>query len=148
MLYALNVHNCLCDRKIEVVQQHVYLGITVDNFFTWRPHISNLCNRLRSVCFQLFHLSYMLPNQVLKTVYVALVESLICYGILAWGNASSYHLNLISSLQYKMLKIITPKSIINELKSEPINLFKYNKLFPVTQMYKYKLILKFYFEPS
>ena len=40
-----------CDVIIECVDNHVYLGVVIDRFLSWRPHITTLCKRLRSCAF-------------------------------------------------------------------------------------------------
>ena len=75
-----------------------------------------------------------MPRKLLKTVYQALVESVINYGVRIWGSASSTVLtNLITTQKY-ILKIINKKP-----KRYPtIDLFNETKLLTVRQIYIHK----------
>ena len=145
---TLHINECNCNETIEVVDSHKYLGITVDKHFTWKTHIANLCKRLRSVALQMYNLKCILPFNLLRTVYIALAESLVSYGLLAWGNASAFYLQSIFSIQCKMLKTLASPSLKKHSSCDHVDLFKYCKLLPIQQMYKYRLILKFYYDSN
>ena len=71
------------------------------------------------------------PSQILwvgpKTIYNALIQPHIDYGILSWGTAAETNLNKISSLQRKAIRILTFKK--KEEDSAP--LFKQENLLPL-----------------
>jgi hypothetical protein len=67
------------------------------------------------------------------------------YGLLAWGNASNYHINRITSIQNKIIKTIVPKNIKEELNSNLPNLSQFCQVLPVSDLYIYRFLLKFYF---
>lgn len=135
-----------CINKIEVVNSHVYLGVTIDSSFSWYDHIEKLCNRLRSCAFIMYSLKFILPFSLLRTVYSALVESILSYGILAWGNASYSFIYHIESLQTKIVKNITPPHILYKHKDNAIKLFQHCNFLPLISLYDYKFILNFYFD--
>jgi predicted Holliday junction resolvase-like endonuclease len=58
-----------CSDIIQNVDSHVYLGLTIDNRFSWKPHIDHLCRRLRSCAFQLYLLKNIVHFKIMKSVY-------------------------------------------------------------------------------
>lgn len=135
--------NCTCKQIIESVYSHGYLGIEIDKCFSWENHIIKLCNRIRPCAAQLYHLKYILPYNLLRTVYISLVESIISYAVLAWGNASNVYINQISNLQIKILKTILPNHITEMCSSN--ELFEITGLLPVNKLFTYRLILSYYY---
>ncbi|KAG8327444.1 hypothetical protein J6590_108236 [Homalodisca vitripennis] len=108
--------NLLCSLKNSVSLGHIesiteikILGIIVDNKLTWTPQIESMCTKLAKVIYLLKSLSSMLPLQYLRIVYFAFFHSVICYGVLLWGNSS--HVNNILLLQKKAIRIVT-KSLV------------------------------------
>jgi hypothetical protein len=134
-----------CQSIIEVVPNHVYLGLIVDNNFSWRPHIDSVCSKLRCCAFKLYNLKFVLPFNLLRTVYSALVESIIAYGIISYGNASFTHLSKIESLQSKIIKTITPHHVKSTLDYDLTKMYQRSNFLPINHLFIYKFILKFYF---
>ena len=64
-----------------------YLGVDVDDRLKWDVHVTNLTNRLRKTVYKFVQLRHILRPDLLKTVYYALVESLLTYGTVVWGGA-------------------------------------------------------------
>lgn len=83
-----------------------YLGILVDNHLRWNHHIENLVKKLRSLSYMFQKLKYILNIHELKSVYFALVQSLLTYGIIGWGGAYSNVLKPLEIIQKRILKII------------------------------------------
>jgi Reverse transcriptase (RNA-dependent DNA polymerase) len=135
-----------CTSVIEEVPNHVYLGVTIDNRFSWRPHIDLLHNKLKSCAFKLYILKSILPFNLLRTVYAALVESTISYGILAWGSASDTHLHRITSLQNKIIKNISSTHFEHTPNEALGNMYRYCNFLPVNKLFEFKFILNHYFE--
>lgn len=131
--------------KIELVNTHKYLGLTIDNTFSWKFHIQNLCNRLRSCIYHMYNLKRIVPKQTLRTIYMAIVESILAYGILAWGNATYSHLRPLISIQNKIIKIITTSHNTINSPSTLADKYKSINLLPFQQLFKYRLILKYYY---
>jgi Reverse transcriptase (RNA-dependent DNA polymerase) len=139
-------HVCQCTVEIETTDSHVYLGVLVDRYFSWKPQIDALCNRLRSCSYQLYKLQFILSFKTIRSVYCALVESLLLYGVMAWGNANAGHLQRISSIQNRMIKSITPSNVSNGKSLD--FLYQFCNLLPFFKLFKYRLILKHYYCPQ
>lgn len=131
--------SCVSCPCIETVPTHVYLGLTVDHLHCWRPHIDLISNRLRSAAFQLYRLKNILSFSNIRLVYNALVESIILYGILAYGNSSNGHIRKIEIIQNRIVKNLAPMTLSN------IQAFKHCNLLPFQQLFLYRIIIKYYF---
>lgn len=99
--------------EISVDGQHIkevastkYLGIVIDKFLKWQPHIDYISDKIRKLIYKFYLLREFINSKTLLTIYKAFVESIVRYGILVWGglyNNSLYKLNII---QKYILKII------------------------------------------
>lgn len=98
------------DQCIKETSSTKYLGVVIDKFLKWQPHIDYVSNKIRKLIHKFYLLREFLNRKTLITIYKAFVESIIRYGILVWGglyNNSLYKLNLI---QKYILKIIFRKN--------------------------------------
>lgn len=97
------------DHCIEEISSTKYLGIVIDKFLKWQPHIDYVSGKIRGLIHKFYLLREFLNKRTLIIIYKAFVESIIGYGILVWGglyNNSLYKLNII---QKYILKIIYRK---------------------------------------
>lgn len=122
---------CEC-ADIEVVEQYKYLGLTIDKSFSWKTHITHLCDKLRLVLVKFHHLSSVLERATLYTVYYALVDSLLSYGLACYGNTFKTYLDKIKLLQIRFMKLLVDKNTKKRCKdSEYEELFLECKMLPV-----------------
>lgn len=137
-LHNGSVEPCQNCKIIEVVENHTYLGVVVDDTFSWSAHIQKLCKQLRHISYKLYYVTKILPSGISLMLYKALAESVLRHGIGAWGNASNCYLLKITDIQKRILKIIkTP--------DHHQNVFQAHQVLEVTKLYKLNLILKYYF---
>ena len=74
------------DESVETVGCYKYLGFTIDNKLNWHAHIDVLCNKLNTRLFFLKKLKSFHGNEsILKMFYLALIQSVITFGISCWG---------------------------------------------------------------
>lgn len=82
-------HGCnedFCDCKIITKEDNFkYLGVTFDSRLTWEKHITNLHALLKSTTRKFYFLQNFCDEKLLKTLYFALVNSRLEYGIICWG---------------------------------------------------------------
>jgi len=78
-----------------------------------------------------------MPKKLLRSVYLALGESLIRYGILTWGNIAQCHLDGILKLQKGMIRIFDRGKSNQNCKK---NIFERNDVLSVQQLYNFVLI--------
>lgn len=100
--------NCTCI-KLHKVENIKYLGLTIDQHLKWGAHIRTLTKKIRRTFYKFLELRHILDKQAIKTVYSAIVQSLLQYGILIWGGANKTHLKPIITAQKTVIKIIFQK---------------------------------------
>ena len=88
-----------------------YLGVEIDQCLRWDKHINMLVNRLRKLVYICREVRGFLSMEAIRTLYFALVQSLMIYGISGWGGASSGLLGSVSVAQKLLIKVLLKKNI-------------------------------------
>lgn len=83
-----------------------FLGLFIDVNLRFDDHISNLCKKLSSGCFAVRLVRNELGRAAARTVYFALVESHLRYGLPFWGLTTKYLLNPVLILQKRALRYL------------------------------------------
>ena len=118
------------DLKIEInsyrivqVRQVVFLGIILDEYISWKPHISHIASKTSKSIGIIFRSSFYLSKHALLTLYYSLVLPYIQYCILVWVSTYSSNPNHIALLQKRVVRIINKEKfdahtdpILKELK--------------------------------
>jgi hypothetical protein len=134
---------CNCN-PLEVVRSYRYLGLTIDNHFNWKPHVDGVCNKLRAILCKLKNLNRVLNKSTLLILYHALAESVLSYGLIAYGRTFKTYLDRIYKLQQRMLKAIVDKKTKQNCKGRYHILFKKCKVLPVHVKFKYVMAIEQY----
>ena len=123
------------DTPLECVSEIKFLGITVDNKFSWKPHVLNICKTVSRNIGIIKRLKNCLPVTSLLMLYSSLILPYLNYGILAWGNTHNSLLDKISKLQKKSLRTIsnTPP------RSHTDPLFLKYRILKVKDLYSFQL---------
>ena len=106
------------DEKIEKVSKQKLLGIVIDEYLTWTPHIDYLCTLSSSKISLLKQLSSYVPKHIQKIFYQSYILPLIDYGRITWSATTSSNIERISKLQKRAARIIlhaeylTPSSLM------------------------------------
>lgn len=131
----LTIHSCNnsdnCSTCLTVLKPSTsvkYLGIHIDNNMRWKTHNDSLCRRLRQVIYIFKIIKQFLTTVQLKTVYLALVQSILCYGIVAWGGCKA---NAIKNT------IVTQKLIIKIYLNKP-------SMYPTDALYNDAQVMDLY----
>ena len=66
-----------------------FLGLHVDESLTWKYHVKKVCARIARSNYILSKVKNFLSNSTLNTLYAAIVQSHINYGLIIWGNSTS-----------------------------------------------------------
>ena len=74
-------------QKITKVKSTKFLGIFIDEKLNWSAHLDYLEKKLRSVSGALCRIRRSIPVEYYKTIYAALFESHLSFGISVWGVA-------------------------------------------------------------
>lgn len=96
---------CSC-QVIERVGSVRYLGVHIDDILKWDVHITATVKRLRRTYYLFYRLRRILSLQTLRSIYYALTQSIITYGILMWGGSYNKYINKVSVAQRSIIKII------------------------------------------
>ena len=83
-----------------------FLGIHIDEHLSWKRQISQLSSTIARASFAINQVKNVLHLESMKTLYLALIQPHINYGILVWGNASLSDLNKTNILQKRILRTI------------------------------------------
>ena len=84
-----------------------FLGVYIDEFLTWKHHIGQINSKVARALFTINQLKHLLPGNTLKTLYFALINPHLLYGILAWGNAKISLLGKTITLQKRAVRTIS-----------------------------------------
>lgn len=74
---------------IEQVSSVAFLGLTVDDVFSWRAHCNELISKLNKYCFLIRNLKRYLEMDHIMSFYFAHVHSRLSYGVAFWGSSSA-----------------------------------------------------------
>ena len=98
MLINFNNHirvedNCfelkMADYKIKRTKTFKYLGLIVDDKFSWADHISEVCIKLSQAAGVIFKVRTLLSKEALLLLYHSLVGQKLRYGLICWATAPS-----------------------------------------------------------
>ena len=104
--YNVNHKIMLNGQKIKQVSQIKFLGVTIDENLTWLPHIENLRKKLSMCHGTLKRIKTSIPKRLYKTMYHALFESHLTYGISVWGAQSQSVMNKLFTIQKKCIRML------------------------------------------
>ena len=88
---------------IDFVKEFNFLGITIDNNITWKPHLNKIRNKLCKFNAILNKLKHELPKSTLLTLYNSMFSPHLSYGILLWGA----HADSLAKVQKRAVRLIT-----------------------------------------
>lgn len=78
---------CVNNQTLKEVDYTKFLGILIDKKITWKPHIEQLCKRVSKSVYALHELAQIVDTNGLLIAYHGLVESVLRYGVIFWGNS-------------------------------------------------------------
>ena len=122
---------------IEEVSEFNFLGIMLDKNLSWNSHAQKIASMISIVNGILCRLKRFVPSDVLQTIYNALIQPLINYGILLWGKNTKRVL--------KLQKWAVRSMTCSKYNAHTDPLFINLKLLKVDDIYKLSA-LKFYFK--
>ena len=92
--------------ELQKTRQCNFLGITIDDKLSWKPHIELTCRKLsRSIGF-LRKVNRSFPEVVMRQLYDCFILPYLQYGISIWGAACKTSLEPLKVLQRKSLKLV------------------------------------------
>lgn len=138
---------CVCD-TVELVKKHRYLGLIIDDRLKWTNHINHVCDKLRAILSKFTLIRNKIPYQTLLSLYIALGESIISYGLSSYGRSCKTNLNLIYQLQIRLMKTIVPYKVKLKHKDDYHGLFNYCNILPIHEKIKYTLLVEQFFNET
>ena len=93
-------------KEIKKVPTVKFLGVTMDEDLTWKPHLQELKKKLASAQGILHRIKDYVPGSALKTLYHSLFESQLTYGITVWGAQPYSTLYELFTLQKNCLRLL------------------------------------------
>ena len=128
--------NIVLDGKVlEVVSTMKFLGLTIDNKLSWKPHIDNVCRTISQNIGLINKVKYYFPKPTLLMLYSSLILPYLNYGVIAWGHTHSTYLDRILLLQKKALRIICHTS----WKAHTDVLFCENNILKINDLFRHHL---------
>ena len=112
----------------------------MDSQLNFKDHVSNLKNKLRQTLRSFYFLRKICNPEFLKSLYYALVDSHLQYGLICWGGIYLANIKPVIVIQKAVLKIM------NYLPSTTpsFTLFLKYKILPLRYLYVFK-VLKLYY---
>lgn len=101
---------------IKEVSSTKYLGVIVDEHLKWDLHVAYLAKNIRKLIYKFYTLREILSKHILISVYKAIVESLIRYGIVVWGGLYNNALKPLNVVQNYLLKVMYKKNKLHSTK--------------------------------
>ena len=120
---------------IEVVSTMKFLGLTIDNKLSWKPHIDSVCRSISQNLGIINKVKYYFPKPTLLMLYSSMILPYLNYGVIAWGHTHSSYLERILLLQKKALRIICNTS----WKAHTDILFYENKVLKINDLFSHYL---------
>ena len=83
---------------VKSVKTHKLLGLHMDSMLTWDNHINKLCNKLKSRLYLFNKIKHLLPQFARIQFFTGLVQSLLNFGCVIWGNTSKSNLKKVHKI--------------------------------------------------
>ena len=124
-----NINDCMIkigDTPITYVRSMKFLGLTLDDRFSYNDHLQNLIKQLSKIKGLLYKLSAYVPPYIIRKLYYALFYSRLLYNISVWGNTSVTNINRVRRINSSVVNIFMPS--LPDIMPLPLsydNLYKY-----------------------
>ena len=123
------------------MQVHVadYLGVKIEQTFSWDYQVSAVCSKLSRKVGLLSRIRKSTPNDILLKIYNTSIQPLIDYALTIWGNTSLSNLSQVQRIQNYAARIITNQ--FDYINVRGIDLVKSLGWMSVKQRYEYFYLL-------
>ena len=130
---AIDVNNV----KIKNVNECKYLGVILDNDLKWTAHIETVYKQLIKLTGIFYKIRNKLPPAVLKSIYYAFVQPHILYGVELYANTYAVHLDKLTKLNNKILRILQNKPLI----SHTSELYAAYNTLPIAELHRQQILI-------
>lgn len=109
----------------------------IDQHLKWNEHVNYINNKIKKLIHKFYLLRDILNKKNLMIVYTSLVESILNYGILAWGGLYKNSLQNLQVTQNTLLKIMYRKTRLYSSR----DLYAELNILNIRSMYTYRCLL-------
>ena len=125
------------NNHLERVSVFNFLGTTISETLSWKPHVNNVCKRLSRTIGILNKLKNTVPSHTLLNIYNSLFNSYMNQSILVWGHSPGR----IPFLQKKAIRLVCKSKYLSHTEG----LLKQQNLLKFQDIYNCAM-LKFYYK--
>ena len=117
--------------QIPVTNFHNFLGVIIDKTLSFTYHIDLVSNKISKTIGILYKIKDFVPINILRIIYMSLIQSYLSYGVSAWGAANSTNLNHLVILQKRAIRLVNNSDYLDH--TNPIfynlNILKLNDFY-------------------
>ena len=125
---TISANNVNLEQKTECK----FLGVIVDENITWKSHVKHISSKITKTIAILRFLKYTFPKDILKTLYMSLIQPYLNYCNVIWGAADKTIIEPLLLLQKKALRIVNRVHYLDHTKP----LFESMKILTIYQQYE------------
>ena len=92
--------------SISATDQIKFLGLTLDQSLSFKPHINSVLNKLSKSIGVIYRLNQYLPSQTLLMLYYSLIYPYLNYGIESWYNVTTTMSEKVLILQKRAIRSV------------------------------------------
>lgn len=97
----------LDNNRIELVKEHVHLGVTLMSNLSWKSHILKIYQKAQNKLNLLKGLKFVLSRHTLQTLYKSIVRSNMEFADVVWDGCSLGDAELLENVQFEAARLIT-----------------------------------------
>lgn len=142
----IKIHSIKCTSSCQCspmsrVDNAKYLGVIFDQHMRWDTQVEHVTNRLKKLIPICMEVRRWITQKTVRTLYFALIYSIMQYGIIAWGSIAASNAKPLIIAQKLLLKILLrkPRVFSSILLFELINVISFEMMFNLVssiQIYK------------
>jgi hypothetical protein len=106
-LYSSPIPITINNTEIQRVHSTRFLVVIIDDRLTWANHITHVSNKIAKSIGIINKVKHSLKQDTLMILYYSLIYPYLTYCFLLWGKASHSHINKLTILQKRVIRIIT-----------------------------------------
>ena len=116
-----------------------FLGVHINNRLNWNDHINHVISQVSKSCGAMYSVSKLVPQKILRKIYMALIQPYIMYCNPLWGALkNSQKMTKLFILQKKCIRIISNNTIrINKMLPHTKPMFTRLKILNVFNIHTY-----------
>ena len=97
----------MANHVISRTKTYKYLGLILDEKFSWADHINEVCWKISQAAGVIFKVRHLLSKDALILIYHALVGQKLRYGLICWATASKFLLTKVNVIHNKVVRYLT-----------------------------------------